>query len=223
MLLVGAVLLGGCGEVAPSRATPTAPGPVSYALPDGLVGNTCAGVGTGPLILHGRLVDGVAEAWAGDAITIRWPSGYVARFEPDLIVLDADGVVRGREGEDMTADAPWHDQLVCPFAQVDANGGLGALAIDVFPPSPAVACGPLAADHCAKAVTVAEGTFPASHQPFISVRIESPTPTRTCPPSGGPSGSHICGVIATVTTVDTAVAVGLVPTDGGWVWSGLIR
>lgn len=133
---MGAVLLGGCSPVSPSPEPAAASGPVSYALPDGLLGPTCAGVGTGPLILHGRLVNGVAAAWAGDAITIRWPSGYVAHFEPDLIVSDADGGVRGREGEDMMADPRWHDQLVCLFRQVDANGELGAFAIDVWPPTP---------------------------------------------------------------------------------------
>lgn len=90
-------------------------------------------------------------------------------------------------------------------------------------PAISVDCGPLAVDLCAKAAAVAEGTFPATHQSFISVRIESPTPSATCPPSGGPPGSHLCGVIATVITADAAVAVGLVQTPDGWIWSGLIR
>lgn len=90
-------------------------------------------------------------------------------------------------------------------------------------PTTTIDCGPLAPDLCTGAVTVAEGSFPATHQPFISVQIESPTPTMTCPPSGGPPGSHLCGVIATVTTADGAVAAGLVRTDDGWVWSNLIR
>ena len=87
----------------------------------------------------------------------------------------------------------------------------------------AIECGPLAADLCVAAVTVAEGTFPASHPPITSVRIEAPTPANTCPPSGGRSGAHVCAVLATVTTVDGEVVVGLVRTDGGWLWSNLVR
>jgi hypothetical protein len=95
------------------------------------------------------------------------------------------------------------------------------------PPQPStpsgIDCGPLTADLCLAAVTVAEGTFPASHPPFISVTIEAPTPTKTCPPAGGPGPNNLCGVIATVTTVDGAVAVGLVRTDGGWMWTHLVK
>ena len=50
------------------------------------------------LILHGRLQDGVAILWANNATNVFWPQGYVARLEPGLIVYDAAGIVRGREG-----------------------------------------------------------------------------------------------------------------------------
>ena len=78
-------------------------------------------------------------------------------------------------------------------------------------------------DLCAKAVTVAEDTFPATHPPFLSIVIEAPTPLKTCPPSGGPGpGLHICGVIVTVTTADGSVDVGLVPSDDSWVWAAMM-
>ncbi len=90
-------------------------------------------------------------------------------------------------------------------------------------PSLSVACGPLVADDCAKAIAVAEGTFAVPHGPFISVRIEAPTALMTCPPSGGPPGAHFCDFVATVTTTETVVAVGLVRTSDGWIWSNVIR
>ena len=93
------------------------------------------------------------------------------------------------------------------------------------PSSPviAVVCGQLSADLCAKAVTVAEATFPTTHPPFTSVSIAAPTALKTCPPSGGPPGSHLCDVIVTVTTADGTVDVGLIPYGDSWRWANLIR
>jgi hypothetical protein len=99
-------------------------------------------------------------------------------------------------------------------------------------PGIAVDCGPLVPDDCTKAVAIAEGTFPASHQPFVSVRIASPTALETCPPSGGPlfvppsggppSNQHLCEVIVTVTTAAGDVAVGLLRNGNGWIWAATI-
>ena len=86
-----------------------------------------------------------------------------------------------------------------------------------------VDCGPVEVDLCAKAVAVAEGTFPPNHRPFIAVRIEAPTALKTCPPSGGPMpGLHVCAVIVTVTTGDGPVDVGLLRSGDTWVWAELI-
>jgi hypothetical protein len=101
-------------------------------------------------------------------------------------------------------------------------------------PSPGISvdCGPLAPDDCTKAVAVAEATFRTGHPPFSAVRIASPSALETCPPSGGPlyvppSGGpalnqHICEVIVTVTTAAGDVAVGLIRSGNGWIWSALI-
>lgn len=100
------------------------------------------------------------------------------------------------------------------------------------PTSPEVSidCGSLGTDSCHIAVTVALGALPGACRspgrcgPALALRIESPAPGRTCPPSGGPGpDSHICEVIAVVTTTNGDVLVGLEPTDGGWIWSGEIR
>jgi hypothetical protein len=87
----------------------------------------------------------------------------------------------------------------------------------------AVSCGPLAEASCEQAVQVAVGTLGAAHPPVLSVQIEAPSAQRTCPPSGGPAGAHVCGVMAIVTTTEGATTVGLVETTGGWIWSNLIR
>ena len=92
-------------------------------------------------------------------------------------------------------------------------------------PSPAVAvsCGPLGEASCEQAVQVAEGTLGTGHPPVLSVEIEAPSAQMTCPPSGGPGGSNVCGVIALVTTSEGATTVGLVESGNGWMWSSLIR
>src|SRR5258706_8443297 len=91
-------------------------------------------------------------------------------------------------------------------------------------------CGSLGTDSCHTAVAVAlralQGACrsPGLCGPALTLRIESPSAARTCPPSGGPGpDSHICEVIAVVTTTKGEVLVGLEPTDGGWIWSGDIR
>ena len=86
-----------------------------------------------------------------------------------------------------------------------------------------MSCGPIAQASCEQAVQVAEGTLGAGHPPVLSVEIEAPSAQMTCPPSGGLPGSHVCGVIAIVTTTAGATTVGLVESAGGWMWSSLIR
>jgi hypothetical protein len=90
------------------------------------------------------------------------------------------------------------------------------------PTAPNVDCGPLAADDCAAAVEVAKARLAAGVP--TSIRVASPTPDHTCPPSGGRPGSHACAVIVVVSTTDGDVDVGLVrTTSGGWVDGVLIR
>ena len=71
------------------------------------------------LVLHGRLDGGTATTWVNDATRVLWPSGYQARFEPTVVVYDGNGIVRGREGEDMAATVPWHAQPVCMNRDLD--------------------------------------------------------------------------------------------------------
>lgn len=95
----------------------------------------------------------------------------------------------------------------------------------VSTPSPAVSveCGPLDSDLCQKAVAVAEGTLPAGAPRIVAVRIEAPSALMTCPPSGGPPGSHSCGVMAIVATTTGDMVVGLVRSGDSWMWSNLMR
>jgi hypothetical protein len=87
--------------------------PMTYALATVDPRNSCLGIGSGALVLHGRVENEVVTTWANDHLHVYWPSGYSARFEPDLIVIDRTGAVRGREGDDMAATYPWHDLYVC--------------------------------------------------------------------------------------------------------------
>ena len=75
--------------------------------------NICEEMGVDRLILHGRVIDGVAKTWANEHTSIYWPPGYTAQFAPDLAVLDPGGHVRAREGDDMAATRPWHGLSVC--------------------------------------------------------------------------------------------------------------
>lgn len=86
-----------------------------------------------------------------------------------------------------------------------------------------VDCGPLAADDCAAAIEVAKARLAAGVVP-TSIRVDTPTPDHTCPPSGGLAGSHACAVIVIVSTNDENVDVGLLrTTSGGWVDGVMIR
>jgi hypothetical protein len=80
-----------------------------------------------------------------------------------------------------------------------------------------VDCGPLAADDCAAAVEVAMARL-ATGVVLTSIRVASPTPGHTCPPSGGLPNSHACAVIVVISTGDGNLDVGLLrTTSGGWV------
>jgi hypothetical protein len=125
---------------------------------------------------------------------------------------------------------PAHPETCAVVAHVTTKSGTVDMVLRLSPTGwmfeffIMIVCGPLPPDLCDKAVAVAEGTFPATHQPFISVRIQSPSTLTPCPPSGGPTpGSHICDVIVTVTTTGGRVIVGLIRSGVGWIWSNLIR
>lgn len=86
-----------------------------------------------------------------------------------------------------------------------------------------VDCGPLAADDCAAAIEVAKARL-AAGVTQTSIRVASPAPDHTCPPSGGLPGGHACAVIVVVSTNDGNVDVGLLrSTSGGWVDGVSIR
>ena len=99
------------------------------------------------------------------------------------------------------------------------------LAACTVAPSPSTSgrCGPLTQDDCQAAIAVAETALLAQEQPFTSIRIEAPTALMTCPPSGGLFGSHLCQVVAIASTTHGDVAVGLVRSTTGWIWSAEIR
>jgi hypothetical protein len=82
----------------------------------------CAGVGWvgGGHYLTGSASD-LRLVWmvSGKRFELEWPVGYSARFTPQLELLDAEGVVVGREGSELiggceTAEAGvWQVDLPC--------------------------------------------------------------------------------------------------------------
>ena len=113
-------------------SVPTRPG---FPLPTTGGGNICAGVNADSLILHGKLADGIAEVWANDDTAIYWPAGYRATFDPSLVIVDGDGVTRGREGEEMAGTDPWHGQLICPQYSI-VGDVFGPLIVTITLPNP---------------------------------------------------------------------------------------
>ncbi|HSM18544.1 MAG TPA: hypothetical protein VK845_16270 [Gemmatimonadales bacterium] len=114
VLMVVAMLVAACSTMPSSPGVPASPSAV--AVPSGslppatdlqlptidLPAQTpCAGIGL-DAILHGDPSD-PRLAWlvtgGGVRRDIVWPSGYVARFEPDLEVIDATGRVVYRAGD----------------------------------------------------------------------------------------------------------------------------
>lgn len=72
--------------------------------PPGISG--CAGVGIEGLVLRGD-PDSSSVAWAdvgGARMAIQWPPGTVARFEPSLVMVAADGSVIARDGDPIPED-----------------------------------------------------------------------------------------------------------------------
>jgi hypothetical protein len=96
-------------------------------------------------------------------------------------------------------------------------------AVTPSPNPSGVDCGPLAAADCAAATEVAKGALAADALP-ASLRVTSPTPDHSCPPSGGLAGSHSCVVIVVVSAADGTHEIGLLrTTSGGWIDASTIR
>jgi hypothetical protein len=108
--------------------------PIVYALPTTppsyQADPICAGVDVEPLVLEGRLTDGVAVVKANGTIPIRWPPGYGAVFTPSLAIRAPDGAILATEGDDMTAN-PWHGTRVCVLGA--PNGLPGQLEVWISP------------------------------------------------------------------------------------------
>jgi hypothetical protein len=123
-------------ESAPAFVTPVPTELAGYVLPtispNLEVGWVCAGVGLSPLFLEGRLVNGMAEVWAGTPshrIPLRWPAAYRARFEPGLVIVNRDGIVVAHGGDNMdTGVPPWPSLYVCPYG----SGVPGQFVVDVY-------------------------------------------------------------------------------------------
>jgi hypothetical protein len=132
LLVVASVLFGSCGVTTNSSGSPAAD---RYQLPQApaawLRDPSCGLVDVTPLVLNGKLVDGIATVTANGTIPIAWPSGFSAIFTPPLVVLGNDGNPFARQGEDMTGTA-WHGAMVCV---VDVQPSTGKLAVWIaFPP-----------------------------------------------------------------------------------------
>jgi hypothetical protein len=110
-----AVMLAGCAIL------PTTPLPAWQ-------GDCGLGVGR-DLILHGSAADG-RVAWAIDGsgagrVDLLWPRGYMARFNPELEIIDANGRLVAHDGDLITGSC------------LTAPGDGGAIRIgpgDVRPP-----------------------------------------------------------------------------------------
>lgn len=89
--------------------------------------------------------------------------------------------------------------------------------------SPSVDCGPLSGDSCSEAIAAAQTTFADASPAIQAIRIVTPSPQMTCPPSGGPPGSAICTVLVVFTSPEGELAVALVRTSDGWAPSNSIR
>ena len=105
----------GCSVGSPSGR------PGDIALPTTRTAPTaaCAGVGISfPNILHGSPAD-PKLTWAtfgqGDSYraSVTWPSGFVARFDPELKVIHADGSTVAREGDDLNIVLPLAGLNIC--------------------------------------------------------------------------------------------------------------
>jgi hypothetical protein len=111
-----ALVVAGCGigpSVSPRPATlmPATPLPSGYVTISTLSGQipegpnpACADVWLGNAFLHGDPTAGV-PVWIvpdshpdAEKVEVVWPFGFSARFTPDLELLDAHGVIIGREG-----------------------------------------------------------------------------------------------------------------------------
>ena len=104
----------------------------------------------------------------------------------------------------------------CAASIVAASVGYGCTVVPSWTPSN-LDCGPLAADDCAAAIEIAKARLAAGDVP-TSIRVVSPGPDHTCPPSGGMAGSHACSVIVVLSATDGNVELGLLrTTSGGWV------
>lgn len=106
-------------SVAPSAvALPAAgeiplPTIVPIALPSGAT-RGCADIGLANGVLHGNPTD-PHVAWVTtngpNRVEVTWPSGYRARFSPELEVLDASGQVVAREGDPIAGGCVGPDSL----------------------------------------------------------------------------------------------------------------
>ena len=87
----------------PSRAPTPSPGAwVHFTIQTIWPGDACAGVGYLGAVLHGSPTD-PRIAWLQFAKAGRreivFPLGYIARFAPQLEILNAEGAVVGHEGD----------------------------------------------------------------------------------------------------------------------------
>lgn len=118
-LLCIAVTLYACAAPSPTAA-PTVE-PTATATPAGIVvplfvapgtglgvgpKGGCGGVGFSDLRVHGD-PNRTPSVWVeavdgGQRVVIRWPPGFSARFEPELVLYDAHGQAVAHEGDILT-------------------------------------------------------------------------------------------------------------------------
>jgi hypothetical protein len=104
VLGVVVLLVAGCSTTPPSSPTPPSPpsSPALHTVDVSDPGYACAGVGLVDATLHGSPTD-PRVAWIdlhgfGQRAAL-FPTGYSARFDPSLEVLDTSGNVKFREGD----------------------------------------------------------------------------------------------------------------------------
>lgn len=215
-----AVLLGACAtSVPPAAPTPSAPSNAATAVaygfplrtlppvtvPSGAV-VTCAGIGLVDAALHGDPND-PKLAWLINAvgpsrIDLVWPSGYSARFDPQLEIVDPNGVVVMREGDQIEGACVTSQPnllLLLPPFEVGSPWPSMPATPAASASSPVVLCGRVDAADCTRVIDLVNRHLSFAPQATAIVMDDA------CPADGGcPSAAGFSAVVSIVVPLDPA-------------------
>jgi hypothetical protein len=98
-----AAISAACGPAPPPTTAATSI-PTVFVLPPAPFPNACRGIGIDAVLVGGATdprIAWLATARQGNKELV-WPPGYVARFGPDLEIIDGTGRVVFRQGDKVT-------------------------------------------------------------------------------------------------------------------------